>query len=367
MGAYILRRLLLMIPTIVGIMAISFAVIQFAPGGPVEQVIAQLTGEGDSAIDRIAGGGDSIGSAQQDFGDPGSSQYRGAQGLDPEFIAKLEAQFGFDKPPLERFGLMMWNYIRFDFGESYFRSIDVIDLIKEKLPVSISLGVWILLLSYIISIPLGIKKAVSDGSRFDVWTSGLIIIAYAVPGFLFGILLIVLFAGGSFFDWFPLRGLTSDNFAELSWPGKIVDYFWHLALPLIALSLAAFATTTLLTKNSFIDEIRKQYVTTARAKGLSESQVLYRHVFRNAMLIIIAGFPGAFISAFFSGSLLIETIFSLDGLGRLGFESIIKRDYPVVFATLFIFSLMGLVVGLISDLVYTWVDPRIDFEKRDVG
>jgi len=367
MGAYILRRLLLMIPTIVGIMAISFAVIQFAPGGPVEQVIAQLTGEGDSAIDRIAGGGDSVGSAQQDFGDPGSSDYRGAQGLDPEFIAKLEAQFGFDKPPLERFGLMMWNYIRFDFGESYFRSIDVIDLIKEKMPVSISLGIWILLLSYVISIPLGIKKAVSDGSRFDVWTSGLIIIAYAVPGFLVGILLIVLFAGGSFLDWFPLRGLTSDNFAELSLFGKIVDYFWHLALPLIALSLAAFATTTLLTKNSFIDEIRKQYVTTARAKGLSERQVLYRHVFRNAMLIIIAGFPGAFITAFFSGSLLIETIFSLDGLGRLGFESIIKRDYPVVFATLFIFSLMGLVVGLISDLVYTWVDPRIDFEKRDVG
>ncbi|MEM5493451.1 microcin C ABC transporter permease YejB [Hoeflea sp. AS16] len=367
MGAYILRRLLLMIPTIVGIMAISFAVIQFAPGGPVEQVIAQLTGEGDSAIDRIAGGGDTIGSAPQDFGDSASSQYRGAQGLDPEFIAKLEAQFGFDKPPLERFGLMMWTYIRFDFGESYFRSIDVIDLIKEKMPVSISLGVWILLLSYIISIPLGIKKAVSDGSRFDVWTSGLIIIAYAVPGFLVGILLIVMFAGGSFFDWFPLRGLTSDNFDELSLFGKIVDYFWHLTLPLIALSLAAFATTTLLTKNSFIDEIRKQYVTTARAKGLSESQVLYRHVFRNAMLIIIAGFPGAFISAFFSGSLLIETIFSLDGLGRLGFESVIKRDYPVVFATLFIFSLMGLVVGLISDLVYTWVDPRIDFEKRDVG
>jgi microcin C transport system permease protein len=262
---------------------------------------------------------------------------------------------------------MMWNYIRFDFGESYFRSIDVIDLIIEKMPVSISLGVWILLLSYIISIPLGIKKAVTDGSRFDVWTSGLIIVAYAVPGFLVGILLIVVFAGGSFFDWFPLRGLTSDNFAELSLFGKIVDYFWHLALPLIALSLAAFATTTLLTKNSFIDEIRKQYVTTARAKGLSERQVLYRHVFRNAMLIIIAGFPGAFISAFFSGSLLIETIFSLDGLGRLGFESVIKRDYPVVFATLFIFSLMGLVVGLISDLVYTWVDPRIDFEKRDVG
>tara|TARA_R110002020_G_scaffold6352_2_gene26761 strand:- start:261 stop:1361 length:1101 start_codon:yes stop_codon:yes gene_type:complete len=366
MGVYILRRLLLMIPTIIGIMAISFAVIQFAPGGPVEQVIAQLTGQGDSAIDRIAGGGDTVGSAQE-FGDSSSSQYRGAQGLDPEFIKKLEAQFGFDKPPLERFLGMMWDYIRFDFGESYFRSVSVLDLIIEKLPVSISLGVWILLLSYIISIPLGIKKAVSDGSRFDVWTSGLIIVAYAVPGFLVGILLIVLFAGGSFFDWFPLRGLTSDNFAELSLFGKIVDYFWHLTLPLIALSLAAFATTTLLTKNSFIDEIRKQYVTTARAKGLTERQVLYRHVFRNAMLIIIAGFPGAFISAFFSGSLLIESIFTLDGLGRLGFESIIRRDYPVVFATLFIFSLMGLVVGLISDLVYTWVDPRIDFEKRDVG
>jgi microcin C transport system permease protein len=368
MGAYILRRLLLMIPTIIGIMAISFAVIQFAPGGPVEQVIAQLTGQGDSATDRISGGGgDDQGFQNQEFSDDVTSQYRGAQGLDPEFIAKLEAQFGFDKPPLERFTLMMWNYIRFDFGESYFRSIDVIDLIAEKLPVSISLGVWILLLSYVISIPLGIKKAVSDGSRFDVWTSGIIIVAYAVPGFLVGILLIVLFAGGSFFDWFPLRGLTSDNFNELSLFGKIVDYFWHLALPLVALSLSAFATTTLLTKNSFIDEIRKQYVTTARAKGLTERQVLYRHVFRNAMLIIIAGFPGAFISAFFSGSLLIETIFSLDGLGRLGFESIIKRDYPVVFATLFIFSLMGLVVGLISDLVYTWVDPRIDFEKRDVG
>lgn len=368
MGAYILRRLLLMIPTIIGIMAISFAVIQFAPGGPVEQVIAQLTGQGDSATDRISGsGGDNQGFQGQEFNDDVTSQYRGAQGLDPEFIAKLEAQFGFDKPPLERFLLMMWNYIRFDFGESYFRSIDVIDLIAEKLPVSISLGVWILLLSYLISIPLGIKKAISDGSRFDVWTSGLIIVAYAVPGFLVGIMLIVVFAGGSFFDWFPLRGLTSDNFAELSLFGKIVDYFWHLTLPLIALALSAFATTTLLTKNSFIDEIRKQYVTTARAKGLTERQVLYRHVFRNAMLIIIAGFPGAFISAFFSGSLLIETIFTLDGLGRLGFESIIRRDYPVVFATLFIFSLMGLVVGLISDLVYTWVDPRIDFEKRDVG
>jgi len=366
MGNYVLRRLLLMIPTIVGIMALSFIIVQFAPGGPVEQVIAQLTGQGDSTNQRISGGGDQQGAALDTTGGDITSQYRGAQGLDPEFIARLEKQFGFDKPPLERFLGMMWDYARFDFGESYFRSISVIDLIAEKLPVSISLGVWVLLLSYLISIPLGIRKAVTDGSKFDVWTSGVVIIAYAVPGFLFGIMLIVVFAGGSFFDWFPLRGLTSDNWESLSWPNKIIDYFWHLLLPLLALALASFATTTLLTKNSFIDEIRKQYVVTARAKGLSERQVLYGHVFRNAMLIIIAGFPGAFIAAFFSGSLLIETIFTLDGLGRLGFDSIVKRDYPVVFATLYIFSLMGLVIGLVSDLIYTWVDPRIDFEKRDV-
>ncbi|MFA7414007.1 MAG: microcin C ABC transporter permease YejB [Rhizobium sp.] len=365
MGGYILRRLLLMIPTIVGIMGISFLVIQFAPGGPVEQVIAQLTGQGDSADQRLTGGGDMLN--QQQFGaDEMNSRYRGAQGLDPELIAKLEKQFGFDKPPLTRFLEMMWNYIRFDFGESFFRNTTVIDLIVEKMPVSISLGVWILIISYAISIPLGIKKAVEDGSPFDVWTSGVIVIGYAVPSFLFGILLIVLFAGGSFFDWFPLRGLVSDNFAELSWWQKIVDYFWHLTLPLIALSLSAFATTTLLTKNSFIDEIKKQYVVTARAKGLGERQVLYGHVFRNAMLIVIAGLPGAFISAFFTGSLLIENIFSLDGLGRLGYLSVVNRDYPIVFATLYIFSLMGLVVGLLSDLIYTWIDPRIDFERRDV-
>ncbi|WP_162654394.1 microcin C ABC transporter permease YejB [Lentilitoribacter sp. Alg239-R112] len=365
MGAYILRRLLLIIPTILGIMAISFAVVQFAPGGPVEQVIAELTGQGDSATERLTGGGDNL-NVEEGLDGEFSSKYRGAQGLDPEFIAQLEKQFGFDKPALTRFGIMIWNYIRFDFGESYFRDITVTDLLIEKMPVSISLGIWILLLSYIISIPLGIKKAVSDGSTFDVWTSGIIIIAYAVPGFLFGILLIVVFAGGSFLDWFPLRGLVSENWSELNWFEKTLDYFWHLTLPIIALSLAAFATTTLLTKNSFIDEIGKQYVVTARAKGLAEKQVLYKHVFRNAMLIIIAGFPGAFITAFFSGSLLIETIFSLDGLGKLGFESVVKRDYPVVFATLYIFSLMGLLIGLLSDLVYTWVDPRIDFEKRDV-
>ncbi len=364
MTAYILRRLLLMIPTMIGIMGISFIVIQFAPGGPVEQVIAQLSGQGDSADARLSGGGDMLG--QSTGTDEGSSRYRGAQGLDPELIAKLEKQFGFDKPPLERFLEMMWNYIRFDFGESFFRNTSVIDLIIEKMPVSISLGLWVLLISYAISIPLGIRKAVSDGSRFDVWTSGIIVIGYAVPGFLFGILLIVLFAGGSFFDWFPLRGLTSDNFDQLSWWQKILDYFWHLALPLTALLLSAFATTTLLTKNSFIDEIKKQYVVTARAKGLGERQVLYGHVFRNAMLIVIAGLPGAFISAFFTGSLLIENIFSLDGLGRLGYLAIVNRDYPIVFATLYIFSLMGLVVGLISDLIYTWIDPRIDFDRRDV-
>ena len=365
MGAYILRRLLLMIPTIVGIMAISFAVIQFAPGGPVEQVIAQLTGQGDSASDRLSGGGDLL-SQQERFADESNSKYRGAQGLDPEFIAKLEQQFGFDKPPLTRFFEMMWNYIRFDFGESFYRNASVVDLIIEKMPVSISLGVWILLFSYVISIPLGIRKAVKDGSAFDVWTSGIIIVGYAVPSFLFGILLIVLFAGGSFFDWFPLRGLVSDNFWEMSWGERIVDYFWHLVLPLISLSLAAFATTTLLTKNSFIDEIKKQYVVTARAKCLTERQVLYGHVFRNAMLIVIAGFPGAFISAFFTGSLLIEQMFSLDGLGRLGYLSVVNRDYPIVFATLYIFSLMGLLISLVSDLIYTWIDPRIDFERRDV-
>ena len=367
MGAYILRRLLLMIPTIIGILTITFAVIQFAPGGPVEQVIAQLSGQGGSATDRLSGGGTDF-SLDQQLGQEGggSSKYRGAVGLDPEFIEKLEKQFGFDKPPLERYALMLWNYARFDFGESYFRKISVIDLIKEKMPVSISLGLWITLISYVISIPLGIRKAVTDGSRFDIWTSGIIIVAYAIPGFLVGVLLIVVFAGGSYFDWFPLRGLTSENFGELSLFGKIIDYFWHLVLPLTALVLAAFATTTLLTKNSFLDEIRKQYVQTARAKGLTERQVLYGHVFRNAMLIVIAGFPGAFIAAFFSGSLLIETIFSLDGLGLLGYRSIIERDYPVVFATLFIFSLLGLFVSLMSDLLYTWIDPRIDFESRGV-
>ena len=368
MGAYILRRLLLIIPTLIGIMAINFAVIQFAPGGPVERIIAQVTGTDVSATQRISGGGSDFSGtgASQGGGDDISSKYRGAQGLDPEFIADLEKQFGFDKPPLERFLTMLGNYATFDFGESYFRDIGVLELILEKMPVSISLGLWMTLISYLISIPLGIRKAVSDGSRFDVWTSAVVIIGYAIPGFLFAVLLVVLFAGGSFFDLFPLRGLVSDNFDELSLGGKILDYFWHLVLPLTSMALSAFATTTLLTKNSFLDEIRKQYVVTARAKGLTERQVLYRHVFRNAMLIIIAGFPGAFIGAFFGGSLLIETIFSLDGLGLLSFESVINRDYAVVFATLYIFSLMGLLISLVSDITYMMIDPRIDFESREV-
>ncbi|MEL6968265.1 MAG: microcin C ABC transporter permease YejB [Pseudomonadota bacterium] len=370
MAAYIIRRLLLMVPTLLGIMLLSFIVIQFAPGGPVEQILAQLQGQG-SGTERLSGSGSDLGGAgtdaqSQSAGGEANSRYRGAQGLDPEFIAQLEKQFGFDKPAHERFALMIWNYAQFEFGESYFRSISVLDLILEKMPVSISLGIWILLISYIISIPLGIRKAVHDGSPFDIWTSGIIIIAYAVPSFLVAVLLMVFFAGGSFLDWFPLRGLVSENFSQLSWWEKIIDYFWHLTLPLISLTLAAFATTTLLTKNSFLDEIKKQYVVTARAKGLSERRVLYGHVFRNAMLIVIAGFPGAFIGAFFSGSLLIEYIFSLDGLGLLGFQAALQRDYAVVFATLYIFSLMGLVVSLVSDLTYTLIDPRIDFDRRDV-
>ena len=366
MGAYILRRLLLVIPTMFGIMAVSFAIIQFAPGGPVEQVIAQLTGSNVDATARVSGSGSDFSGQQANVSDSSAGKYRGSQGLDPEFIKQLEKQFGFDKPWYERFGKMLWNYIRFDFGESYFRDVSVISLIKEKLPVSISLGLWMTLISYGISIPLGIRKAVSDGSKFDVWTSTVIVIGYAIPGFLFAVLLIVLFAGGSFFNWFPSRGLTSDNWSELSLVGKVFDYLWHLVLPLTAMSLSAFATTTFLTKNSFLDEIKKQYVVTARAKGLTEGQVLYGHVFRNAMLIIIAGFPGAFISSFFTGALLIETIFSLDGLGLLSFKSIVDRDYPVVFATLYIFSLMGILTNLLSDLTYTWVDPRIDFESRDL-
>ena len=368
MAAYLIKRILLIFPTLFGIMLISFAIIQFAPGGPVERVIAQLTGNDVSATSRIGGGGDGISGAGPAVtaGADISSKYRGAQGLDPEFIKELERQFGFDKPAHERFFLMMKNYLTFNFGNSYYRDTPVLSLIVEKMPVSISLGIWMVLITYLISIPLGIRKAVHDGEAFDTWTSGVLVVGYALPGFMVGVFLLVLFAGGSFFQWFPTRGLTSDNWAQLSWYAKITDYFWHLTLPLIALAIGAFTQLTFLTKNSFIDEIRKQYVLTARSKGLTQNQVLYGHVFRNAMLIIIAGFPSAFIFAFFSGSLLIETIFSLDGLGLLGFESIINRDYPVVFATLFIFSLLGMVVQLITDFVYTLVDPRIDFESREV-
>ncbi|MGG7565730.1 microcin C ABC transporter permease YejB [Rhodovulum sp. DZ06] len=364
MGPYILRRLLLMIPTLVGIMLINFAVIQFAPGGPVERIIAQIN-DPTSATDRFTGGGGDAGAQSGGQGAGASSDYRGAQGLDPEFIKELEAQFGFDKPPVERFLNMMWNYATFDFGESYFRSVGVLELVMEKMPVSISLGLWTTLLSYLVSIPLGIRKAVKDGSRFDAVTSGVIIVGYAVPGFLFAVMLLIFFAGGSYLSAFPLRGLVSDDFEQLSLLGKVADYFWHITLPVIAMSISGFATLTLLTKNSFLDEIKKQYVVTARAKGVSERKVLYGHVFRNAMLIVVAGFPAAFVSIFFTGALVIEIVFSLDGLGLLGFESLVNRDYPVVFGTLYLFSLIGLVVKLISDLTYVWIDPRIDFESRE--
>jgi microcin C transport system permease protein len=372
MAAYILRRLLLLIPTLFGIMLISFAVVQFAPGGPVERIIAQMSGSATGADSRVPGGGQG-----GDFGAQGnlqgsgeagglSSKYRGARGLDPAFLKSLEEQFGLDKPAHERFFRMLWNYLRFDFGRSYFRDTTVLQLIKEKLPVSISLGLWITLLTYLISIPLGIRKALRDGSRFDVWTSSVVILGYAIPGFLFAIFLIILFAGGSYLDLFPLRGLTSDNWAQLPWWQRISDYLWHLVLPIISMGVGAFATMTLFTKNSFLDEIRKQYVLTARAKGCSEQRTLYGHVFRNAMLIVIAGFPSTFIHAFFTGAFLIEYIFSLDGLGLLSFESVFNRDYPVVFANLYIFALLGLVVKIIADLTYMWIDPRIDFETREV-
>jgi microcin C transport system permease protein len=357
MGAYVLRRLLLIVPTLLGILLVNFILVQFMPGGPIEQIIARVEEQSTDATSRITGGGGG------ETG--GGSEYRGAQGLPPEFIAKLEKQFGFDKPAWQRFLVMVGNYLRFDFGESYFRSISVFDLVLEKMPVSITLGLWSTLLAYLISIPLGIRKAVRDGSRFDTATSGLIIVAYAIPSFLFAVMLLVLFAGGSYWRIFPLRGLTSDDWAELSLWGKALDYLWHITLPVIASTIGAFATMTLLTKNSFLDEIRKQYVVTARAKGLSEARVLYGHVFRNAMLIVIAGFPAVFISVFFGGSLIIETIFSLDGLGRLAYEAALQRDYPVVFGTLYVFGLLGLVVGLLSDLTYVWVDPRIDFESRE--
>lgn len=378
MAAYILRRLLLIIPTLIGIMLVNFTLTQFVPGGPIEQIIARVQGEGD-ALRNITGGGDA--QAAQ------STEYAGARGIPPELLDQLEVQMGFaqitctpahqGEPDLkspdchkekigaaQRFLIMLGNYLRFDFGTSFFRSISVIDLVLEKMPVSITLGLWSTLIAYLISIPLGIRKAVRAGTAFDTWTSGIIIIGYAIPAFLFAVLLMVLFAGGSYWQIFPLRGLTSDNFADLSLWGKITDYLWHITLPVLATTISSFATLTLLTKNSFLDEINKQYVMTARAKGLTERRVLYGHVFRNAMLIVIAGFPAMFLGVFFGSSILIETIFSLDGLGRLGFEAAVQRDYPVIFGTLYVFGLLGLLVGILSDLMYVLVDPRIDFERR---
>ena len=367
MGAYILRRLALMVPTLFGIMVLNFVVVQFVPGGPVEQMISQVTGEAADVTSRFTGSEQSDlvgGGTQRASADPISSKYRGARGLEPEFLKELERLYGFDKPAHERFLSMLWSYVRFDFGKSYFRDQSVADLVIDKMDVSISLGLWTTLLVYLISIPLGVAKAVRHGTKFDFWTSGLVIVGYAIPGFLFAILLVVLFAGGSYFDWFPLRGLVSPNWEALGWLDRIKDYFWHLTLPILAMVISGFATLTMLTKNSFLDEINKQYVVTARAKGNTERQVLYGHVFRNAMLIVVAGFPAAFVSVLFTGSLLIEVIFSLDGLGLLGFEAALTRDYPVMFATLFFFSLLGLVMNLVGDLMYVLIDPRIDFEAR---
>jgi len=362
MLAYIIRRLLLIIPTLFGIMVLNFVIIQAAPGGPVEQMLAQIQGEAVDATARVSGTNSSEVRGAPSGG--GDSKYRGAQGIPPELIKEIEQQFGFDKPAHERFLQMLGNYIRFDFGNSFYRDQTVVDLVLDKMPVSISLGIWSTLLIYLISIPLGIKKAVRDGSRFDVWTSGAVILGNAIPSFLFAILLIVLFAGGRYFDWFPLRGLVSDNWAELNTWHKITDYFWHMTLPILSMVIGGFASLTMLSKNSFLEEINKQYVVTARAKGVTENRVLYGHVFRNAMLIVIAGFPATFIGVFFTGSLLTEIIFSLDGLGLLGFEAAINRDYPVVFGTLYFFTLVGLVLNLVGDVMYHIIDPRVDFEAR---
>ena len=368
MAAYITRRLLLIIPTLFGIMLINFLVIQAAPGGPIENIISQYAGTAVDATVRISGDSQAevLGQAQIQNSTNVTSKYRGAQGLDPMLIAQLEAMYGFDLPLHQRFLKMLGNYLLFDFGESFFQDRSVVDLVKEKMPVSISLGLWTTLLIYLISIPLGIVKAIKDGSRFDLYSSAAVVVGNAIPGFLFAIFLIVVFAGGRYLDWFPLRGLTSANWEELSSHGKIVDYFWHMALPILSMVIAGFAGLTLLTKNSFLEEINKQYVSTARAKGLTERRVLIGHIFRNAMLIVIAGFPRAFIGILFTGSLLTEIIFSLDGLGLLGFEAAINRDYPVMFATVYCFTLLGLIMHLIGDITYTMVDPRIDFENREV-
>lgn len=366
---YVIKRLLLMIPTLFGIMLVNFIIVQAAPGGPVEQMISQLTRHSQDASARFSGGGGvnlAAPTAPTATSLGTSGQYRGAQGLDPELIKEIEKLYGFDKPAYERFADMITNYATFNLGDSFFRSESVVNLVLEKMPVSISLGLWTTLLVYLISIPLGIRKAVQDGSAFDIWSSTIIVIAYAIPSFLFAILLIVLFAGGSYWSIFPLRGLVSDNWRELSWYALVADYFWHITLPVFAMTIGGFASLTMLSKNSFLEEIRKQYVLTARAKGLGERKVLYGHIFRNAMLIVISGFPEALLSIFFTGSLLIEVIFSLDGLGLLGFESVLHRDYPVMFGTLYVFTLLGLIFNLLGDMTYVLIDPRIDFEKRDV-
>ena len=367
MGAYLIRRVLLIFPTLFGIMLINFAVIQIVPGGPVEQMIAQMTGTAVESTARFSGGGEGELNSSFDSSsfDSGDSKYRGAQGLDPDIIKEIEIMYGMDKPAHERFFKMLKSYIFFDFGESFFRDQKVTSLVLDKMPVSISLGLWTTLLVYLISIPLGIRKAIKDGSRFDIISSSIVTIGYAIPNFLFAVILIVFFAGGRFYDIFPLRGLVSENFGELTLLAQIKDYFWHLTLPLLAMIVSGFAGLTFLTKNSFIDQINQQYVMTAKAKGLSERKVLYGHVFRNAMLIVIAGFPSAFIGILFSSSLFIEVIFSLDGLGLLGYEAALTRDYPVIFATLYFFSLLGLVMGILGDFMYSLIDPRIDFESRE--
>lgn len=363
MGAYLLRRLALLVPTLFGIILINFAIVQFAPGGPVEQLLAELRGQG-ATLGRLTGEGGGEVRGPPSGGESGAGGYRGARGLDPAVVAEIERTFGFDKPAHVRFFEMMKGYLTFDFGRSLFQGRPVVDLLWEKLPVSISLGLWSTLLIYLVSIPLGIMKAVRDGTRFDFWTSAAVLVGYAIPGFLFAILLVVLFAGGSFLQVFPLRGLTSSG-AE-AWPfwQRALDYAWHMVLPITALVIGGFASLTMLTKNSFMDEIGKQYVLSARAKGASENRVLYGHVFRNAMLLIIAGFPAAFIGILFTGALLVEIVFSLDGLGLLGFESAIRRDYPVMFGTLYLFTLLGLVMQIVGDVTYTLIDPRIDFEAR---
>ncbi len=365
MTAYIIRRLLLIIPTLFGIMIINFAVVQVVPGGPVEQMIAEMTGTAVESTARFSGSDENESFNQLDLNQNNDTKYRGAQGLDPEIIKEIEEMYGLDKPAHMRFLKMIKDYLTFNFGESFFRDQKVVDLVIDKMPVSISIGLWTTLLVYLISIPLGIRKAIKDGSRFDIASSTIITIGYAVPNFLFAVILIVFFAGGRYFDFFPLRGLTSDNFNDLNFFQQIIDYFWHLSLPLLAMVVSGFAGLTLLTKNSFIDQIGQNYVITARAKGLPERKVLYGHVFRNAMLIVIAGFPSAFIGILFSSSLFIEVIFSLDGLGLLGYEAALTRDYPVIFATLYFFSLLGLIMGIIGDVMYSIIDPRIDFESRE--